>query len=172
MEQAAFGYADGYGGDKYNGLHYDEPMPDPELAIRQIGPGFLVRPEAAARQKEAERSETPPALPAEVPTQAHTVERAPYNTNTTLFPNVPPQPAVHPTRRIVARKTTGANISLDDINALREEIIRNLSSDGGEITVEITISASKPDGFSDGIIRSVRENSAQLGLEFNESDSA
>ena len=47
-----------------------------------------------------------------------------------------------------------------------------LSSDGGEITVEITISASKPDGFSDGIIRSVRENSAQLGLEFNESDSA
>ena len=76
-----------------------------------------------------------------------------------------PFPAPRGPQRVVARKTAGADLSLDDVNALREDIIRNLRSDGGDVTVAITVSASKPDGFSESIIRSIRENSAHLGLE-------
>ena len=55
---------------------------------------------------------------------------------------------------------------------LREEIIRNLTNDGGEVTVEIIVSATKAEGFSESIARSVRENSAQLGLEFSEGENS
>ena len=163
VEQGAFGYADGYGGETYNGLRYAETMGDSGSLVGERRPGFLVRPDAAARQKETEKIEIPEKTD---DNNGYTVDRERETPTDRLIPDdaTPPEPAI---RRIVARRTTGANISLDDINVLREEIIRNLSTDGGEITVEITVSASKPDGFSEGIIRSVRENSAQLGLEFN-----
>ena len=166
VEQGAFGYADGYGGETYNGLRYAETMSDSGSVVGERRPGFLVRPDAAARQKETEKTETPEKTE---DNNGYTVDRERETPTDRLIPDdtTPPEPVVRRTRRIVARRTTGPNISLDDINVLREEIIRNLSSDGGEITVEITVSASKLDGFSEGIIRSVRENSAQLGLEFN-----
>ena len=52
---------------------------------------------------------------------------------------------------------------------LRDEIIRNLSADGGEVTVKITITANRPDSFSEGTARAVRENSDQLGLDYEQS---
>ena len=39
---------------------------------------------------------------------------------------------------------------------------------GGEITVSVTVSATKPDGFSENTARSVRENSVQLGLNLEQ----
>ena len=60
------------------------------------------------------------------------------------------------------------DISLNDISQLREEIIRNLREDGANITVEITITAEKTDGFDEDATRSVRENSLLLGVEFTE----
>ena len=162
VERQDFGYADRHDGDKYVGLRYGEPMAGGGMIRESHSPGFLVLPEVAARQKEIEKT----AMPGEREgTGGYSVDREP-GTPTDPLP-IDPLPAVRRTRRIVTRKTTGPNISLDDINALREEIIRNLSGDGGEIMVEITVSARKPDGFSEGIIRSVRENSAQLGFEFN-----
>jgi hypothetical protein len=121
-----------------------------------------VRPDAAARQKEAEAIPTYPEVPdrPEAP--------GPDPLPLPLSPDMPPTPATRLPRRIVARKTTGANISLDDVNMLREEIIRNLTSDGGEVTVEIIVSATKAEGFSESIARSVRENSVQLGLDIEE----
>ncbi len=166
VEQGAFGYAEGYGGETYNGLRYGETTSDYGSGVGERRPGFLVRPDIAARQKDAERppepreDDTDPTGP-DVP--------GPEDRDRCLFPDRPgpEDPPLRRTRRMVVRRTTGADISLDDINTLREEIIRNLSGDGGEITVEITVSASKPEGFSESIIRSVRENSLQLGLEFN-----
>ena len=161
VERRDFGYADHHDGDKYADLRYGEPMPGAGMIMESHSAGFLVLPEVAARQKETEKTET---TGGEVPGR-YSADRKTDTPPDSLLPE--PTPAVRRTRRIVTRKTTGPNISLDDINALREEIIRNLSGDGGEITVEITVSARKPDGFSEGIIRSVRENSAQLGFEFN-----
>lgn len=160
VEQGDFGYAERYDGTAYVGLRYRESI---SMAAEHT-PGLLVRPEAAARQREAERVDVPPADDTG-PTQGEFLP--PNDGGASQSPDTPGPASTRP-RRIVARKTTGANISLDDINQLREEIIRNLSNDGGEITVEITVSASNPEGFSEGIARSVRENSRQLGLEFNE----
>ncbi len=36
------------------------------------------------------------------------------------------------------------------------------------MSIHITISATKPDGFSGSITRSVRENSDQLGLDYED----
>ena len=80
-----------------------------------------------------------------------------------------PTPLAGP-KRIVVTKTIQNDISLDDINLLRDEIIRNLSADSGEITVKITITANKPEGFSESTARAVRENSAQLGLDLDTSN--
>ena len=68
-------------------------------------------------------------------------------------------------KRIVARKVVEGELSLDDIDDLRQEIIGPLSTDGGDVTVEITITAYKADGFSQNIERSVKENSIELNIE-------
>jgi len=79
---------------------------------------------------------------------------------------------VPPTRtdRIVVKKTMQGEISLDDTSDLNSEIIRDLCSDGGEITVEIVIHAHKPDGFSENTIRAVRENGSRLELDVKRSE--
>ena len=154
VERGDFGYATGHGGDRYTGLHYGES--GPAVGVSELR-GFIVRPEAAARQKQIERSTDAPANGGGGTTARPSPPPVP-----------PPPPAPHGPRRIVAQKTTGADISLDDFDSMRDEIIRNLSDDGGEVTVTITVSANKSDGFSENITRSVRENSLQLGFQFDE----
>ena len=68
-------------------------------------------------------------------------------------------------KRIVARKTVESELSLDAINDLRQEIIDPLRGDDGDVTIEITITAYKVDGFSQNIERSVKENGIQLDIE-------
>ena len=67
--------------------------------------------------------------------------------------------------RIVARKTVEGELSLDAINDLRQEIIAPLDADGGDVKIEITITAYKADGFSQNIERSVKENGIELDIE-------
>ena len=165
VEQGSFGYATNFNGERYDGLRYSEPMADSGTVVAERNLGFLVRPGVAAQQKEVEKTQA-----------QHGTQQPGNNTTETRHqteegspPPPPPTPPQGP-RRITTRKTAGANLSLDDFNTLREEIIRNLSQDGGEVTVQITISARKPDGFSEGTTRSVKENSVQLGLEFSTGD--
>ena len=70
-------------------------------------------------------------------------------------------------KRIVARKVVQGELSLDDIDDLRQEIIGPLGTDGGEVTVEITITAYKADGFSQNIERSVKENCVVLEVDMD-----
>ena len=74
---------------------------------------------------------------------------------------------------ITATKQLQGDISLDEVSGIREEIIRNLTDDGGEVTVTITVSASKAGGFSQNAVRAVRENgdALQLELQIDESPS-
>ena len=67
--------------------------------------------------------------------------------------------------RIVARKTVEGELSLDAIDDLRQEIIAPLDSDGGDVKIEIIITAYKADGFSQNIERSVKENGVELDIE-------
>ena len=79
----------------------------------------------------------------------------------------PPDPPPGP-KHITVSKTMENDISRDEVNQLQNEIIRNLHNDGGQVTIEITISAHKPDGFSENIASSIRENSHQLGAKVDE----
>ena len=67
----------------------------------------------------------------------------------------------------VEKKLEG-EISLDAVNEIQSEIVRNLTEDGGDVVVRILVSASKAGGFSQGTVRAVRENGVQLELEVEE----
>lgn len=165
VEQGEWGFATSVDGERYDGLRYRESLTGHESMTHERVPGFLVRRDAASRQKEKEQqAERPPDNSSDYvvgPQQDDTLDNP--------DPDNPDRAAgfVGP-RRIIVRKTSGPNFSLDEIDLLRDEIIRNLSKDGGDVVVEITVTATKAVGFSDNIARSVRENSNQLQLEFME----
>ena len=160
VAQGSFGYATGHDGQEYSGLLYQEPLSGISVIAAEKNIGFMVKPDVAAKQK----------LEKVRPTNGGGGTGVPDSGGTKGGSNdggdPPPPPPHSGPSRITARKVSGADISLDDINALRDDIIRNLSADGGEITVEIIVSAQKEDGFSEAITRSVRDNSVQLGLHF------
>ena len=167
--EGKFAYATDYDGQKYNGLRYADTLGEPGPLVAERNVGYLVRPEIAEHQISTDTPSGIPDRPDSSDKQSADVETdGSDQTKDNGSSDTPPE--YQGPRLITARKTTGASFSLDDIHNLREEIIRNLTEDGGDITVEIIVSARKDDGFSEGITRSVRENSAQLGLEFTTSD--
>ena len=167
----AFGYARDYNPDtgEYRGLRYEGPLEDPALGmvINENSGGLLVAPGRAAEEKlnelEREQQERPDGPDSPTP-GGYTVHPTPDD------PAGPPGPTDQSPRprRILASKTAQGDLSLDDFNNLRSEIIRNLRDGGGEVTVTITVEARKNDGFDERVISSVRENSGQLGLDFEQ----
>ena len=168
VPEGAFGYASGYQTDtNYQNLRFREPQDDPRFgALAERDPGLLVSPEMAEIAKaEQPRPDTGPTPPSGGDTDGAGVGTG---TGGDTPPNVDP-PSLGP-RRIVAVKTVHGDISLDDIDRLREEIIRNLHDDGGQVTIKITITAEHADGFSESATRTVRENSGHLGLDYQPHD--
>ena len=157
VSESKFGYATGYNGKEYEGLCFGRPM-----SFTDVDSGLLVHPEMA----QLVIKEGPPAIGPDLPTDV-----LPDDSSTT-DPGVEPPPDPTPTagpKRIVVTKTIQNDISLDAIDLLRDEIIRNLNADGGSVTVEIVITANKSEGFSESTARAVRENSAQLDLDYEQS---
>ena len=155
VSKGKFGYAETYNGEEYEGLCFGEPMSYPSST--DSGLGLLVTPEMAQLVVE----ETSPIIDPDPPPIV-------VPDDPPVDPPPDPTPPVGP-KRIVVTKTIQNDISLDEINLLHDEIIRNLKTDDGEVTVEITIRANKPEGFSESTARAVRENSAQLDLDFEQS---
>ena len=169
----AFGYARDYNQEtgEYRGLRYEGSLHDTALGmvINENSGGLLVAPSRAAEEKRRElerqaQQPTPqPTGPTSVPYTENPTPAAPTDIEPT--PARPPKP-----RRVRASKTARGDLSLDDFSNLRNDIIRVLRDGGGEVTVTITIEASKNDGFDEGLIRPVRDNSGQLGLNFDSFD--
>ena len=163
VEQRAFGHAAAYHDGEYRNVSYGRP---PQLfdGLPEDNDAVLIHP-AKASELAAEAVPPEPA--------------AGDGPHSPSGPGHPPPPLLGtdaPTRagpaRISARKRITGDISLDDISLLRDEIIVNLQRDGGEVTVEITITGRKQGGFSESTRRAIRENSVQLSLDFNEGDDA
>ncbi len=154
--EGAFGRAAEYdsGAATYQDLEYRNPPASGMGQFAEDRPGLLVHPDMAELQiaetvQTAATDEPSSKPPAEQPTAE------------------PTQSANAPvTTRVAARKTLHGAISLDQISQLQEEIIRNLSDSGTEITITIAIDARNSAGFSENTLRAVRENSEQLGVEF------
>jgi len=76
-------------------------------------------------------------------------------------------PARRGPRRITATAAMSGDISIDEARRLSDEIVRPLAADGAEIEIAITVTARKPDGFSEHAARAARENGVQLGLDLD-----
>ena len=166
LAEGRFGYADGHDGNEYQGnLRFRESTDNVSLPLT----GLLVDPVMAELEQE-KRIQTAPAPPQkpDVPDIIDTQPDDPDDDGGIA------KPATYTTRprHVVARKTIESDVAMYDFNQLRDEIIRNLRNDGGNVKVEVVIQADKTDGFSESITRAIRENSAQLELEFSESDYA
>ena len=170
-----FGYARDYNSEtgEYRGLRYEGPLNDSTLGgvINENSGGLLVAPGRAAeeKQKELERQATETREEDNPPTPS------PYRVGPVNGGGEggddppPPEPGPKLPRRVRASKTVEGDLSLDDVGNLRNDIIRVLRDGGGNVTV--TIEASKEDGFDEGVTRPVRDNSRQLGLDFDSLDS-
>ena len=163
VSEGKFGYAEAYNNEEYKGMCFGKPMPYP--SVTDSGSGVLVTPEMAQLVieegapvidpfplAEGQGGRRPVVVPDDPP----------------VDPHPDPTPPAGP-KRIVVTKTIQNDISLDDISLLRDEIIRNLTADGGEVTVKITITANKPESFSESAARAARDNSTHLGLDFEQS---
>ena len=168
VREGAFGYASGYQVDGYQNLRFREPHDDPQFgALAERVPGLLISAEMA---EIAKAEQPPPAIGPVPPDGGDTGGGA--GTGTGAGGVTPPVvvPQRRGPRRIVAVKMIQGDVSLDDIDRLRDEIIDNLRRDGGQITIKITITAENADGFSEGTTRTVRENSSQLGVDYRPGD--
>ncbi len=160
----AFGIADSYDSNgEYNGMRFREPLDSlyGERSRLLVNPTMadLVREEEKRRGEEREGDDL---YDANAPGERSDDDEHKDRPVHTQSPPVRRGPS-----RITASKTAQGDLSLDDVGQLREEIIRNLREDGGDVTVTITISALKPGGFSENIARSIRENGIQLGLDMD-----
>ncbi len=155
VPDGAFGYAESYDEDQYEGMRFREPIRGSASNASDRSATLLVNPEMAVLvMEEGGPQEKQPAQ--ELPP-------SPTDGTQSLQPAPPSTP--HGPKRIVASKTAENDVSLDDFNQLREEIIRTLRDGGGTVTVTITIAAHKADGFAESTTRAVRENSVQLGID-------
>ena len=168
VPDAKFGYANGHDqdaeGTPYTNLRFGESLPVTLNIIGEGRAGLLVNPETAQTWKELEAELSPQPGQAQKDDDVTPVP----DTDSPKSPKDTGQGNGAPlrTKSIVVNKVVQGDIDLNDISVLREEIIRNLNEDGGEITVSVTVSASKAEGFSENTVRSIRENSVQLGLNF------
>jgi len=166
VSDGTFGYAESYDEDQYEGLRFREPLGGSASSVSERSLALLVNPEMAALVKEEGATPREPSAQALTPDGMPTALSSATAASTTSLPT-PPSP-----KRIVASTTAADDVSLDDFNLLREEIIRTLRDSGGEVVVEITVRAHKADGFSESTTRAVRENGHQLGVRVQAEDAS
>ena len=162
VEDGAFGWAGDYDAEasRYPGLRFGEPL----AAGWDAASGLLVDPDMAQLQREVEAAEAP-APPGGAPAPAASgarVAEAPAALDAAAAP-----PARRGPRRITATAAMSGDISIDEARRLSDEIVRPLAADGAEIEITITVTARKPDGFSEHAARAARENGVQLGLDLD-----
>ena len=71
-------------------------------------------------------------------------------------------------RRFIARKTIEENVQMYDFNQIREEIARVLAVAGATVSVEIIVTGTKDDGFSETTTMNIRGNSSILGVSLED----
>ena len=163
VADGAFGWAEDYDAEasRYLGLRFGEPL----AAAWDAASGLLVAPDMAQLQREVEAAEDLSAsegAPAPAARSGARVAEASASPRAAAAPAAPRGP-----RRITATATMSGDIDMGEVSRLRDEIVRHLAEDGAEIEVALTVTARKPDGFSEHAARAARENAAQLGLDLD-----
>ena len=148
-----FGYAEAYQDGDYHHFHFEEQIG--VLRIAEGSTAVLINPELAERLKQTQAKQVPPDPDPDIKIGPDPHKKPPE-----------PLPPKGPTRIVVTKSLQVAQPFADDLDSLQDEIARTLQADGGNVKVEITITADKADGFSENTARAVKQNSEHLNAEF------
>lgn len=150
VEEGHFGYAQAYEDGTYVNHRFLQPVSG-TISIGEGSAAVLISPEMMKLLIEEPIPEpelVPKATPISVPIARDSARQ--------------PGPT-----RVTVTKTLQLEMDFsEDIDFLQQEIVRTLHDDGGEVTVQVIVTAQKADGFSENAARSVKDNSAALGAEF------
>ena len=153
-----FGYASAYEGDDYRNFRFEEQIGG--LRVVEGSAAVLINPEMAKllkEEKEKQQKSDPP-------------ESAPDPEKQTGDDSIPvvvePPQAQGPTHVVVTKALQLELPLMEEIETLQDEIARTLQADGGNVKIEITVTANKSDGFSENTTRAVKQNSEHLNAEF------
>ncbi|MGH7087806.1 MAG: hypothetical protein ACREFQ_02800 [Stellaceae bacterium] len=152
-----FGYAESYdeAASRYRGLHGGHGV-----NISSDSAGFLVKPDVASKQLDAEVP--PPGAP--------TPSSGPGGWEPTPRPGVgettPTPPAAQQLRRFHGSVRVDSTRVGRDAGRIADEVIAHLAGQmGAEVTVTIEIEATLPNGATDQLVRTVTENSRTLKFD-------
>ena len=159
VEAGIFGYARAYQDGDYHNFRFEEQIGS--LRIDKGTTAVLITAELAKLLKEErDKQQKPP----DTPEPRDTGNKTGDDSNGVV---VEPPQAKGPTH-VVVTKALQLELSFsDEIDTLQDEIARTLQADGGNVKIEITITANKLDGFSENTTRAVKQNSEHLNAEFN-----
>jgi len=162
-----FAYAESYddAGGRYRGLRGGQGV-----TVTADGNGFLVKPDVARAQLDAEvPSPVAPGAPG-VPGPGSS--RTPTGPGPVAGPmgvpsqGAPAQPVVEKMRRFHGAVRLDSSRVGRDASRIAEEVIAHLTGQvGAQVTVTLEIEAHLPDGASDQIVRIVTENSRTLKFD-------
>ena len=153
-----FGYANAYEDPDYRNLRFEEHVGG--LRTDKGTAGVLINPELAKLLKEEEEKQKKPDASESAPdTEKQT------GADSTGVVVEPPQ--AKGVTHVVVTKALQLELPFgDEIDIIQDEIARTLQADGGNVKIEITITANKSDGFSENTTRAVKQNSEHLNAEF------
>ena len=159
IEAGIFGYARAYQDGDYHNFRFGEQVDG--LRIEKGSTAVLITAELAKLLKEErDKQQKPPDAPKPAPGTGKPT------TGGTTTPGVKTSQAQGPTHIVVTKALQLELAFSDEIDIIQDEIVRTLQADGGTVKVEITVTADKPDGFSENTTRAVKQNSQHLNAEF------
>ena len=156
VQSGTFGYASAYEDNDYRNFRFEEQIGG--LRVVEGSAAVLINPEMAKLLKE-EKEQKP-----DVPESASDTEKQTGDDSTGVV--VEPPRAQGPTHVVVTKALQLELPFMDEIETLQDEIARTLQADGGNVKIEITVTANKSDGFSENTTRAVKQNSEHLNAEF------
>ena len=158
VQAGTFGYASAYEDGDYRNFHFEQQIGG--LRVVEGSAAVLINPEMAKllkEEKEKQKKSDDPESPSETEKQTGDAP--------TRVVVEPPQ-AQGPTHVVVTKALQLELPFMDEIETLQDEIARTLQADGGNVKIEVTVTANKSDGFSENTTRAVKQNSEHLNAEF------
>ena len=151
-----FGYASAYEDNDYRNFRFEEQIGG--IRVVEGSAAVLINPEMAKLFKEEKEQKSD--APESAPDPEKQTEDAPPPVV------VESSQAQGPTHVVVTKALQLELPFMDEIETLKDEIARTLQADGGNVKIEITVTANKSDGFSENTTRAVKQNSEHLNAEF------
>ncbi|MDE0088638.1 MAG: hypothetical protein OXU23_23155 [Candidatus Poribacteria bacterium] len=157
-----FGFAHAYTDDDYINFRFEENVG--HLRIEKGTTAILITPELAKIIKEEQEKQKAIDPPKPEPKPDKETEKKDDASGTTPDPPQPKGPT-----QVVVTKTLQLELPFtDEIEVIQDEIVQTLQTDGGNVKIEVVVTAEKSEGFSENTARSVKLNSEHIDAEFKE----